>query len=109
MVDVFRCARYNRFPRNLIPGFKVDYTANQRHSQRVAFTAVAVWVCRNFEYFDLSVDVFDQDAFAGNAPVLGLFFGSKLASFWLFLRCFAVFVQFQDTLITAVALDLYLI
>jgi hypothetical protein len=40
-----------------------------------------------------------------NTPVFRLFISSQLAAFGLFLGSFAVFVPFEEALISAIALD----
>ena len=75
----------------------------------MAFSAVAVLVRHNFEYFDFCVDVLDQYSFTGNAPVLNFLFFGKLAPFRFLFRCFAVLVNLSYPLISAVHLRFYAI
>jgi hypothetical protein len=46
--------------------------------------------------------MFNEDAFTANTLVFRFFTGCKFSAFGLFLRRFTVFVQFPNTLITAV-------
>jgi hypothetical protein len=81
-----------RPPRELISIFEVDDPTNKRHAQGKTLSVIAILVCRDFEDFDFSVDILNQNMLARNAVVFTLFFGGKLPSSGLFLRCFTVFV-----------------
>jgi hypothetical protein len=85
--------------------FAVNDTANKRHAQTEALSAVAVLACRNFKDLDFRVDILNQNPLTRNTTVLTLFFGRQRASSGLFLRRFTVFVQLRYALISAVTTD----
>jgi len=73
----------------------------------MTFSAIAVLVCHNFEYFDFCVDILNQYSFTRNTPVFSFFFLGEFAAFGLLFRRFAVPVNFRNPLITAVHLLFY--
>ena len=73
----------------------------------MAFSAVAVFVRHNFEYFDFRVDVLDQYSFTRNPSVFRLFFLGEFTALRFLFRRFAVLVDLGNPLITAVHLRLY--
>ena len=73
----------------------------------MAFSAVAVLVCHNFEYFDFCVDVLDQYSFSRNASVFGFLLPGESTALRFLFRRFAVLVDSGDSLVSAVQLCLY--
>jgi len=52
-----------RPPRKLIPGFKINDTTDQIQTQVVTNSAVTIGIFHNFKNLDLSIDVFNENAF----------------------------------------------
>ena len=75
----------------------------------MAFSAVAVLVRHNFEYFDFRVDVLNKYSFTRNTPVFSFLFLGEFATFWFLFRRFTVPVNVGDSLISAVHLRFYAI
>jgi len=73
----------------------------------MAFSAVAVSVRHNLEYFDLCVDILDQYSISRNASVFGFLLLGEFTAFRFLFRRFAVLMNSGDSLVSAVQLCLY--
>ncbi len=54
---------FNRPPRKLTSGFKINDSTDQIQSQAVTHSAVTIGIFHNFKNLDLSIDVFNENAF----------------------------------------------
>lgn len=70
----------------------------------MTFSAIAIRIFHNFEYFDFCIHIFNQNAFLGNSSVFSFFFCCQCLPSWLFLRRFTVLMIGTDTLISTVTL-----
>jgi len=81
----------------------------KRNPQTETLASVTIWVSEDMKAFQAAVGVFDFDAFRADTAVVRLFLFGQWTLFRLFLRSFAVFVQFFDALVTLVSLNFYVL
>ena len=83
-------------------------TTDERHSEAMAVSVIAVLIGQDFENFQFRVDVLYQDPFSGDSAIIGLVFFGQRVLFRLFLWCLTVCVEFSNALESTVSLDVYL-